>query len=186
MVLLIEPFSSAWHSWQWVHVYGIPNLQHLTYSSSSAGEQDTLSHTDSEESRIWLLWSENKHILVSNSVVHINWFCGVVGYHFCLTHRRSWVRASAESLFLSFVLSHLSRVGCRCFVVGCVCLTFWEVLTDFPDYRDAHSGYLFMLRPRMAMWMWMRRKTGGWRLHLLPRNRMFLRLEASNASFSAV
>jgi len=31
-----------------------------------------------------------------------SWFCGVVGYHFCLTHRRSPVRARAESLFLPF------------------------------------------------------------------------------------
>ena len=39
-----------------------------------------------------------------------NWFCGVVGYHFCLTHRRSPVRARAESLLL---LSSASFFGSR-------------------------------------------------------------------------
>jgi hypothetical protein len=28
-------------------------------------------------------------ILEHDRVFFINWFCGVVGYHFCLTHRRS-------------------------------------------------------------------------------------------------
>jgi hypothetical protein len=28
-------------------------------------------------------------ISVMSGVYVINWFCGVVGYHFCLTHRRS-------------------------------------------------------------------------------------------------
>ena len=67
------------------------------------------------------LFSGNNHNFV------INWFCGVVGYHFCLTHRRSPVRTRAESLLLLFVhsfyalltsismsLPFLSRGRCGC------------------------------------------------------------------------
>ncbi len=41
------------------------------------------------------------------------WFGGVVGYHICLTHRRSPVRSRAESSFFLFLLllfSHSSRL----------------------------------------------------------------------------
>ena len=41
--------------------------------------------------------------------VYINWFRGVVGYHFCLTHRRSPVRARAKSIFCSFFSSGVCR-----------------------------------------------------------------------------
>jgi hypothetical protein len=45
-------------------------------------------------------------------------FCGVVGYHFCLTHRRSPVRTRAESLLLLFA-SMFFVLGERC------ALRFW-------------------------------------------------------------
>jgi hypothetical protein len=32
---------------------------------------------------------DNFVINVTSKIFVINWFCGVVGYHFCLTHRRS-------------------------------------------------------------------------------------------------
>jgi hypothetical protein len=43
-----------------------------------------------------------RNIDAVSRIFYTNWFCGVVGYHFCLTHRRSWVRASAESSLLLF------------------------------------------------------------------------------------
>jgi hypothetical protein len=34
-----------------------------------------------------IFFRKNKN--AKHNLSHINWFCGVVGYHFCLTHRRS-------------------------------------------------------------------------------------------------
>ncbi|KAG9606408.1 hypothetical protein KCU86_g83, partial [Aureobasidium melanogenum] len=68
-----------------------------------------------------------------------SWFCGVVGYHFCLTHRRSPVRTRAESsLLLSWLLFCMSgkRVGRICGVAK-----FSENLLEF-DGENIHCRSL--------------------------------------------
>lgn len=49
--------------------------------------------------------NKTQHLL---AIIRNNWLCGVVGYHFCLTHRRSPVRARAKSYFFCSVFSFLS------------------------------------------------------------------------------
>jgi hypothetical protein len=55
--------------------------------------------------------SQTLYIFGAGSSSYISWFCGVVGYHFCLTHRRSPVRARAESSFCSSFV-YLLMGGC--------------------------------------------------------------------------
>ncbi|KAF8456256.1 hypothetical protein BGX38DRAFT_1257642, partial [Terfezia claveryi] len=40
------------------------------------------------------------------------WFRGVVGYHFCLTHRRSPVRTRAKSIYFGFLILKI-RMSCK-------------------------------------------------------------------------
>ena len=78
----------------------------------------------------------NEDINDINVFFFINWFCGVVGYHFCLTHRRSPVRTRAESSFCQCCGMFCSSIG------GGIAVGRWKKICEASETRKVRARRL--------------------------------------------